>query len=301
MQSKAVQALHLGGLNALSRYQSKVNLALFENIHTFCLFIGHTKSGNSMIGSLLDAHPNAILADEVDTLRFFPAGFQREQIFYLLLRASRRETLKGKVTARRLGGYSWHIPGQWQGRADNLQVIGDSTSGTTTRRLAHSPELFQQVEKAMGKVKVKFIHLIRNPFDPMSVMMVRGKRSFENAFTHYAKSCDILQGIYQRVGAENIYPIRYETFVSQPRTQLESLLSSLGLSAPEDYLQACAGILHSTPEQARQMVEWKPEWIEAVTRKIDQVDFLTGYTFSAGYSFSAGSSLLIEKSDSKQL
>ena len=36
--------------------------AQLDALTTFCIFIGHTKSGGSLIGSLLDAHPNSILA-----------------------------------------------------------------------------------------------------------------------------------------------------------------------------------------------------------------------------------------------
>lgn len=282
MHNQAVQYLHLSGLNLLSGYQSKRNASLFQNIQTCCLFIGHTKSGNSMIGSLLDAHSHVILADEADTLRFLPAGFHRNQIFYLLLRASRRETQKGRVTARRLGGYSWQVPGQWQGKAAEIQVIGDSTSGTTTRRLGSYPGLYPQLQEILGNIKIKFIHMIRNPYDPISVMMVRGKRSFENAFTHYATSCEYLEGIYQNIGVENILPIRYESFIAQPETQLAALLEFLGVKGSDDYLHACSGIIKSPPQQPRQMLHWEPDWIETVQRKIEQVEFLEGYSFTSG-------------------
>ncbi len=68
-----------------------------------------------MIGALLDAHPNVILADEIDVFEYMDDGFSKEQIYHLLLKNSHREFLKGRVTARRLVPYSFSVPGQWQG------------------------------------------------------------------------------------------------------------------------------------------------------------------------------------------
>lgn len=279
-QSQAYQSLQLKGLYALSRVQTLREPSIFAGVKTCCLFIGHTKSGNSMIGSLLDAHPNAVVSDEADILRFIPAGFRREQIFYLLYRASRREALKGRVTARRLGGYSWQVPNQWQGKSSSIQVIGDSTSGTTTRRLAQSPDLLPRFAAVLGEANLRFVHMVRNPFDPLSIMMVRGKRSFENAFSHFAAGCDYLQNLSRRIGEENIFRIHYEPFIAQPKPIFDGLLSFLDLSSSEAYLQACTQVLHNTPQQARQMVQWKPEWIAMVTHLIDQVQFLEGYSFN---------------------
>src|SRR5262245_36859172 len=62
----------------------------FAAVETFCLFVGYPRSGHSIIGSLLDAHPNAIIADELDALKYVQAGFNQNQLFYLLLRNSRQ-------------------------------------------------------------------------------------------------------------------------------------------------------------------------------------------------------------------
>ncbi len=277
-RSAAYQRLYLTYQWWLTQYQCLRAPTLFQDVETYCLFIGHTKSGNSMIGSLLDAHPQIILADEVHALQFVEAGFSREQIFHILLRASRREAIKGRVTARRLQAYSWQVPGQWQGRYRDLRVLGDSTSGSVTRTLAAQPALLEKLAGTMGNVKLRFLHLIRNPYDPLSVMMVRGKRTFENALEHYTASCEMLVTLYQKIGAENIFPIRYEDFLQNPQTRLQEICQFLGLQAPPDYLQACAAILHP-PERTRQLIAWDAAQIAAVAGIIARFDFLQGYSF----------------------
>ena len=95
--------------------------AAFRDLETFCTFIGYPRSGHTLIGSLLDAHPQAMIADELDALRYNQAGFSRRQIFYLLLRNSRISAAGGRERT----GYHYRVPGQWQGRFEKLRVIGD--------------------------------------------------------------------------------------------------------------------------------------------------------------------------------
>jgi hypothetical protein len=280
-RSAAYQSLTLASQYWYSRQQSRKNPLAFKDVQTYCMSIGHTKSGGSMLGALLDAHPNVILADEADALQFVQKGFTRDQIFHLLLRASRRELMKGRVTARRLGGYSWLVPGQWQGQFTTLRVLGDSTTGTSTRRLAGSIGLWDELLKLMDKVNVRLLHVIRNPYDPISVMMVRGKRTFEQALEHYTTSCEILVGLRKQIGSPNIHPVHYEEFIGAPQSRLAEICTFLGLEASEEYLTACAGILRPAPDRARDMVAWEQKWIAAVKETVSRFDFLDGYTFES--------------------
>jgi hypothetical protein len=60
----------------------------FENVGTYFMFIGYPRSGHSLIGSLLDAHPNIVCAHELGVLRYLLCRFRRDQIFSLLLTAN---------------------------------------------------------------------------------------------------------------------------------------------------------------------------------------------------------------------
>ncbi len=267
--------------NYLTSYHARlVQPAAFAGVQTFCAFIGHNKSGTSMIGSLLDAHPEAVVADEVDVLKYVEAGFEREQIFHLLLRGSRRERLKGRVTARRLQAYSWLVPGQWQGRFRQVRVIGDGTAGTTTRKLGRDPDLLDRMQAVMGSIPVRFILVVRNPFDPISLIMIRGRRTFENAIDHYFTNAAHVARLQRKVGRENIHVVRYEAFIRQPEASLAGVCDFLGLAAGADYLQDCAAILHQAPEKSRMRVPWDPHWIDVVESQIRRFDFLSGYTYA---------------------
>lgn len=280
LNSQAARQISMARRYLTTLYQDRRQPGLFRNLKTFCLFIGHTKSGSSMLGSMLDAHRNAILADGSDALQYVSLGFIKEQLFHILLKCSRREAMKGRVTARRLTPYSFEVPSQWQGRFENLQVIGDTTSETAIRRFAKDPHLFDHLQTMMGHVNVKYVQVIRNPFDPISVMMIRGKRSTENAIDRYFDTCDMLAKARKQLTPSNLLEMRYEDVIYQPQENLIKLCGYLGLQTDEEFVNACTSILHKSPDRTREKVTWDDKWIETVEKKIEQYDFLEGYSFA---------------------
>jgi Sulfotransferase family len=248
----------------------------FAQVRTFCFFVGHNKSGASLVGGLLDAHRDIVLADEVDALRYVEAGFTREQVFHLLERGSRSEARKGRVTARRLRPYSYRVPGQWQGHTPVPRVVGDSTTGKSTRRLATHPGLCEQVRQLMPGVEVRLIQVIRNPFDPISLMMVRGRHSFADAIDNYFAACETLARIRRTDAA--LLPVRYESFVADAVTGLRSVCAFLDVDPGHSYLEACTSIVRPRPARGRELVPWTRPWIADVERRLARFDFLEGYS-----------------------
>jgi hypothetical protein len=279
-RSRAFQRSNITRRYAITYCQGRLHPKQFEDVGTFCMFIGHTKSGGTMIGSLLDAHANVILADETDVLGYVSSGFNRDQIFRLLLKYSKRDALKGRVTARRLVPYHFSVPGQWQSRNQTLKVIGHSRAGPTTGKLSLEPSALEKLRNVMAGVNIKIIHTIRNPYDPISLMMVRGNRSFANAIDHYFVYCETLISLREQLDHSILRPVKYEEFVTNPREQLKGICTFLGIDADIGYLDACTSILYKFPDRSRHMVDWDETWIDVVQNKINQVDFLEGYTFS---------------------
>jgi Sulfotransferase family len=249
----------------------------FREVQTMCLFVGHVKSGGTLVGSLLDAHPNAVVADEIDVMRYLGAGFRREQIFDLLVKGSRREAQKGRVTARRLEPYSLAVPMQWQGRYEVLRVIGESRAGPTTRRLGQDPRLLSRLYERMGPVRPRFVHVVRNPFDPIAAMIVRGQRSFADARSDHLRQCRTLLGLRDRIDPGDLLTVAYEDVVRGPQEQLDRVCGFLGLEATDDYRAACARIVDPAFRSERHLIEWGPQQIDAVRALIERIPFLHRY------------------------
>jgi hypothetical protein len=256
-----------------------MNPDAFRSVRTFCLFLGTVKSGGSLLGALLDAHPRAVLADEADVLRYLTSGFEREQIFHILAKNARREASKGRVTARRLEPYALAVPGQWQGRAVRPTVIGDSRAGPTTRRLGDRPELLTHLRDRLGDVEDRYIHVVRNPYDPISAMVRRGRRTLPDAIDDYAGQSRRMATLRARLG-ERLLCVRYEDLVATPADQLGRVCDFLGLAAEPDHLSACADIVDPSRRPERHTVPWTRDTVAMVDRLIHQFDFLDGYAYT---------------------
>lgn len=279
LRSRAFRRVDTARRHALASSAVRRAPDRFARVRTFCFFVGHNKSGASLLGGLLDAHRDILLADEVDALRYVEAGFGRDHIFHLLERGSRSEARKGRVTARRLQPYSYRVPGQWQGASPAPLVVGDSTTGTSTRRLGVRPDLCDQVRHTMPGVDVRLIQVIRNPFDPISLMMVRGGRTFANAIDHYFGACETLARIRRSEAA--VLPVRYETFVRDPEAGLRRVCAFVGVDAGGAYLGACAAVVRPRPDRGRELVPWTRPWIDEVERRLARFDFLEGYSYES--------------------
>lgn len=251
---------------------------LLAEVQTYCLFIGHARSGHSVIGALLDAHPQIVISDELDALRYLRAGFSRGQLLFGSLAIARRQARTLRRKAGRGGStYSYHVPGGWQGRTEGPRVVGDSQAGWTTRRLGADPDLLRRLRQRMAPIEVRFLHVVRNPFDNIATMMLRGGRSFESAFAQYEANCAAIVPLAGRVGSQRMRRVRHEALVADPRATLAELCGFLGVEADAAYLDAASARVYRSPARSRTDVEWRSEDVRRVDELIGRFDFLAGY------------------------
>ena len=137
----------------------------YAHLRYYCMFIGYPRSGHSIVGSMLDAHPNMVVAQELDALRCLSAGMDRQLIFHFLLENARRFTEQG----RKWNDYSYGVPNQWQGRFDRLEVIGDKKGGRSSTHLLRQPEALDQLRRVVG-LPLRLVHVVRNPFDNIATL-----------------------------------------------------------------------------------------------------------------------------------
>jgi hypothetical protein len=53
-----------------SAYHGMLHGKLFDQVQSYCMFVGHPRSGHTLIGALLDAHPHIVIAHELNALRY---------------------------------------------------------------------------------------------------------------------------------------------------------------------------------------------------------------------------------------
>lgn len=255
---------------------------LFSQVDTYCLFLGHARSGHSILGALLDAHPDMVVSDELDAVRYVAAGYSRDQVLWLSVKVARDQADRQRQKRGRAGKvYSYHVPGWWQGRSAQLRVIGDSNAGGTVRALSADTELLPRVRSLMTGINLRFIHVARNPYDNIGTMMLRSGRSFESAFERYFENWELIERLREQIGPGALHTLRHEDLVTTPRESVAAACRFLGVEPTAEYLDACAGILYGSPARSRQSLEWSSEQRRQIDARIGDFDGLSGYSFEA--------------------
>ena len=247
------------------------------NLGYFCLFIGCPKSGHSLVGSLLDAHPNIIIAHEQDVIKCLQRGVNRDFILFLLLGNSRHYARTG----REWRGYSYFVPNQWNGRCRDLHVIGDKKGSATVKRLSQYPALLETLKREIP-LDLKFIHVIRNPFDTISTASKNKNLTLDRCIDKLLYKYKAAAELKKRINENDIFELCHEEFIKNPRYWLEKLCRFLGQDTPPGYLEDCAGIVNPVPHQSRFEVTWSSARIRVVEKEIKKYSFLEGYTYESG-------------------
>jgi len=265
-----------------TREVEALEAGLFDDLHAFCLFVGYPKSGHSLVGAMLDAHPDVIIAKATNPLALVVEdGLSRDAVFTLLVESSRAEALRG----RKQNKYRYEVPGQWQGRVRTARVIGDKFSDRTTKRIARTEGALDAFA-AEVQLPLRLVHVVRNPFDMVArITLSKIRRGTpDEKVARATEYVGRLAGVNAGVIAEAAYPVltvRHEAVIDDPEGELTRLCGFLDVDPEPGYLAACASIVFRSPHRTRERIDWKPEQVAA----IDEI--VAGHAFFAGYGLDA--------------
>ena len=107
------------------------NRRTFRGVERFFFMLGYTRSGSTLVGSLLNAHPEMVIAQEIDIFRFLRPGITRNTLYGMVLVRDRQFA----AIDRDYHGFDYAVPEGDQGRFTRLRVLGDKHAGRATRRL----------------------------------------------------------------------------------------------------------------------------------------------------------------------
>jgi hypothetical protein len=249
----------------------------YPDLHAFCLFASYGRSGHSLVGSLLDAHPDVVIAHEANALRLVAEGKKRDALFETLLENSARSFARG----RKQSGYSYVVEGQWQGRYRTLRVIGDKSGGRTTKLIGRTG--LRRFARTV-KLPLRIVHQTRNPYDIVarrSLVLRDGvpKRTLAEAIADFGAMTDVNAELIAD-GKHPVIMLRHEDLIADAQGELARLCEFVGVEPEPGYLDACAAIVYESPHRTRDQVEWSDEDRAAVDAIVARHGFLRGYTFT---------------------
>ena len=128
----------------ITNRQRRIDAGIYDKLKTLLLFIGYNRSRHTLLSSLLDAHPNVIIANDFNILKEWiqnPLLSQRSKyyIYELLLAKSRYDVMFG-VRSRPVGDkpvkYHYNVKDQWQGIYNKSIQVGEVNTEFIKRLLA---------------------------------------------------------------------------------------------------------------------------------------------------------------------
>ena len=290
---------------------SAPDVAYFNDVHTFVSTIEFHRSGSSLVGYLLTAHRNIVVAHEprmeenlaeVDPRALFNSILRVDRCRYRAAKKfvenTEKSSLPNKSESKSDSGAKGKyvmVPNQWQSCCESLQVIGVKRS-IKMNQIRHVDILESFKENLSNKSvnRLKFIFTVRNPYDMISTGIKSEARESNRRNIQFnierrlyvrvkelSKLCKRREGIFKIVRAKDIFINRHEDMVASPVDQLSKLCDFLKVPAFPDYLSDCASVVHEKPNKSRYELDWSKQQKEEVAKLIDQYDFLSGYSWDS--------------------
>ena len=280
--------------------------SVVESVEKFVFFVGYGKSGHSLIGSVMDAHPDIVIANEYFLfLKCAPQLKAGASIFdtktHLFNELYKNSYLSSKCgwrsDSKTSKGYNLDVGSQWAGTFRQLRVIGDKSGGTTSD-LMESGKGYKCLEQMVGdlNMSVVAVHVVRNPYD-----MIATSIQYKLSTVIDTKASDILHRklrpgynlqmsttdrLFSRARAVKVVSkkvtvveIHIEDYIKDPRRCVLEICNALEVPCPQDYVEGCYQKAYRNVSRSRDLIEWEPAILHIIQERMKEFPFFRGYTF----------------------
>lgn len=268
-----------------------------RQVERYLVMLGYNRAGSTLVGACLNAHPEFVVNIERSVLKdcigFRRLWGSRGRFVRLILEHDR-----GRLdTGRSHGGYRYAVANQWQGKHTRLRAVGDKNSVESTESLYTQRDMLS----AMRLAPLRILLILRNPYDVIAArhldflkerksIAFQSRRDFNpepaerpcvgNEALMWFETLSVkLRSVLASFPESDILPVRHEDFVADPKERLRTTVAFYGLDCTDDYLNSCASIVFSSPQQTRRKVRWTDAQIANVAKAIGKYPWLEGYDF----------------------
>ena len=290
-----------------NKLPSKLPQRVIDRVRTFVFFLGHPRSGHSIVASLMDSHPHVVISHEADVFSKIYRGSlapTKQEIFNAIWKNTRRTIISGKrAESHDEKGYTLFVDGLYQGRySDYIDVIGDKKAHVTTMMLLRKPDKWLDVFNTLNSLTetLKVIYVIRNPYDNIATMILytfNTKHEVGDAKQSnqtYKVDSDTIEGqiklYFLRYKAVidarkaynlDIIQIHGKDLISDPRGTLLKLCNDLGVACSNNYLDICSNKIFKTESRTRHKIMWTDRQLRMIQNNIERFSSLRGYNFDS--------------------
>ena len=294
----------------LARGRRELYKLFFKDIQVMLLTVGFSNSGSSLIGFLLTAHPNIVMADEpkiiykngtidgdIDCIYAADLNKIFNTIFNVDYKRWRMAKYRGHPkndppSDIRISSYTL-VPDQYQGRFKSATVVGIKKS-VSNRIVLSRKGMLQDFKRRLEEraISLKFIFTIRNPYDMISLRAVKSLTRKNQNLEFLQKKIDRSVFVIGRMAEKNmeflnqvdpkdVFVYKNEDMITDPSLQLTKLCNFLQVPVPSDYLDSCASCVFKEPHRRRFEFDWTIEQKQKVAAMIEKYDFFSGYDWES--------------------
>lgn len=236
----------------------------------FALVVGNARSGSTLVGAMIDAHPEMACANESASSALLWRDRDRAEIVAELIANIARNRAEGRPSE----GYRYGVEGA--GGEAPARVLGDKIYNPTLLMLHGNPRLLPSLAERMG-CPVRIVHVIRNPLDAIATMHRRSGESIADRLRWYLMHLDAATALEARLGGEGWLNLRLEDLIAEPDAWLTRLAALFGREAPEEYLAACRALLFEAPRRTRDDAPWSAADLVTLARRAREYPLLAPY------------------------
>ena len=282
--------------------------SVVNGIKEFVYFLGHPRSGHSIVASLLDAHPHIVIAHEDNVfnkvLQQRGPYTDRSTMFNKLWENSYYSFRQGHRSERdNVKGYTLTIEELYQGTYQSyIEVIGDKKAGKTTNLLANNHTEWKKaykILKSMVNLPFKVFHCIRNPYDNIATLIIDNAVNFGSLnYTTIGKIrvgsenytfdpsvveqwIDLYFDYYQAI--ENIkfkldiLQVHNHDLIMNPRKTIKEMCDFLEVTCSKNYLDVCSQKVFKASSKSRYRIVWEDYQLSKIKSYIKRFSSLHRY------------------------
>lgn len=272
-----------------------------KKIECFAQFLGFPRSGHSLVGALIDAHPDARISHELDAMGLYRAGMSFPSIARLIDSNSQSFATHGKWW----NGYKYAIDlPAYEDRQPS--VVGDKKGDWAVRWCAKTPGLLHRFLQS-GVPQPKWLLVVRPPEDNIATMTLRRGGLYDRLrikasaaggsageaikqaqadgrlptevsdemISDYRSLCEGIAAMQELIPRDQWLLVDYDAFTAEPREGLQRIADFLGLDPAADWLAAASAAVHPPGKsRSRNRLKWSDAQIQAVADLKTQFNFL---------------------------
>ncbi|RJS92690.1 hypothetical protein D3260_10695 [Salinisphaera sp. Q1T1-3] len=301
--SRAHQSIPFRQLRVTAHAERLRHRGRHRQVESFVQFAGFPRSGHSLIGAIIDAHPEARIAHELDAMGLIDRGFSLASVMALVDRHCDAFNQSG----RWWNGFCYAMPGGRHERLERPRLYGDKKGDLALRRMAADPTLRERLANRRGPPR-RWICVLRNPYDNIATMSLRQNRTYDALRTRgldsaafqqelsahqadgriareaetaqideYARLCDALSDLLAITPAHDWHVLTHERLIESPADTLKALFGFLALDDAAIDVERLAGVVHRKANETRHQVAWSDEARARVEALINTHAFLSPY------------------------